>query len=152
MRTIDSQTADIQGIIISGYNHLSFSSYLFLESKSPGQTKRWLALIADSITTADRRQSAGEKPKCALNIAFSSSGLKALELPDETINTFPQEFREGITEPSRSRRLGDNGNSDPLHWDIGGVTADGLLKERITVIRSWRRLPVVSCETGNTCA
>ncbi|HXI71396.1 MAG TPA: peroxidase [Verrucomicrobiae bacterium] len=137
MKTNEIQTADIQGIVISGYSHLFFSCYLFLQSKSPCQTKQWLALIAESITTADRRGSAnttGRKPKSAINIAISHSGLKALELPNDSINTFPQEFREGITEPSRSRRLGDNGNSDPVHWDIGGVTADGVLKNPLHIL------------------
>ena len=125
------ETDDIQGIIISGYLHLFYSCYLFLKCGSLPQTKQWLTQIAGIITTA--RQPDG-KPERAINIAFSSEGLKALALPAKSIDTFPQEFTEGITNPSRSRRLGDNGSSDPLHWDIGGVTKDGALRDPIHIL------------------
>jgi Dyp-type peroxidase family len=127
MKTLE--TADIQGIIISGYLDLIYSCYLFLECGNPPQAKQWLAAIADKIATA--KQPAGES---AINIAFTSSGLKTLGLPNKSICTFPQEFKEGITNPSRSRRLGDNGSSDPVKWDIGGVTEDRALKDPIHVL------------------
>lgn len=59
---------------------------------------------------------------------------KHSDFPDDSLSSFPQEFREGITEPSRSRRLGDNGSSDPLRWEVGGITADGQLKNPIHIL------------------
>jgi len=79
----------------------------------------------------DDSDTGATKPECAVNIAFTAPGLAAAALPEESLNTFPQEFREGIAEQSRSRRLGDNGASTPTNWDIGGVTSNGLPKERV---------------------
>jgi Dyp-type peroxidase family len=132
-----SQTRDIQGIIISGNGHLFFSCHLFLTIKRAKDARLWLAAIANNINSADRREcpaETGGKPPCAINIAFTVAGLQALELPGDSIQTFPQEFQEGMTEPSRSRRLGDNGSSTPSNWEIGGITAEGVLKEAIHIL------------------
>ncbi len=128
------QTSDIQGIIVSGYGHLYFSCYLFLQIEDAVKAREWLAVLAEKTTTANWNgdsDAAATKPEFAVNIAFTAPGLAAVALPEESLNTFPQEFREGIAERSRSRRLGDNGASSPTNWDIGGVTSNGLPQERV---------------------
>lgn len=128
------QTGEIQGIIISGYGHLYFSSYLFLQIEDAEKARGWLSIMAEKTTNANwggDSNRAGGKPQCAVNVAFTAPGLAAMALPEESLGTFPQEFREGIAEHSRSRRLGDNGASAPANWDIGGLTANGLPRERV---------------------
>ncbi len=50
-----------------------------------------------------------------INIAFSHSGLKALEIDGRTLASFPEAFREGMA--ARAGRLGDTGSSAPENWD-----------------------------------
>lgn len=129
--------SDIQGIIISGYSHLFYSCNLFLTIQRANDARQWLSTVAGVITTADRHGSSpgdGGKPPCAVNLAFTVSGLAALELPAAAIKTFPQEFQEGMAEPSRSRRLGDNGGSAPANWEFGGTAPDGTLKDAIHIL------------------
>ena len=137
MTSISLQTSDMQGIIVSGYGHLYFSCYLFLETNDPEKARQWLAILAETTTTANwsgDSDGVTDKPECALNIAFTALGLSAIGLRDESLNTFPQEFREGMTEESRSRRLGDNGSSAPTNWDIGGVALNGVPRDRVHVL------------------
>ncbi|HEV2694533.1 MAG TPA: Dyp-type peroxidase [Verrucomicrobiae bacterium] len=129
--------ADVQGIIISGYGHLFFSSYLFLTVQDAKNARQWLAAIVDEITTADRKKGAAvadKKPDHAVNLAFTAAGLSAFGLPADSLQTFSQEFQEGMTEISRSHRLGDNGASSPQNWEFGGVTAAGLPRDAIHVL------------------
>jgi Dyp-type peroxidase family len=128
---------DIQGIIISGYGDLFFTSILFLEITHVVGAKQWLSKLIGSITTANHhKHSKGTdgKPRFAIHLALTMAGLKALGLPQESLDTFPPEFKEGMNEPSRSRRLGDNGESSPIKWDIGGINNDGTLKEAIHIL------------------
>jgi deferrochelatase/peroxidase EfeB len=54
-----------------------------------------------------------------LQVAFTHAGLKALGMPKKTLDEFSIEFRSGMTERSRSRRLGDLDTNDPKYWDWG---------------------------------
>lgn len=107
------ETQDIQGVIVSGYGHLPFSSYLFLHIDNCAQAQEWLRQILP-VTNSDWHLG---KPKAALNIAFTYEGLKKLGLPEKSLDTFPAEFIEGMTEPNRSRRLGDVGANAPEYWE-----------------------------------
>ena len=113
------QLKNIQGIIISGYGHLPNVEYQFLRINQAMPAKKWLASILSEITTAHRPDDGNgkkKKPGCALNIAFTYQGFKELGLV--VVDEFSQEFTEGIMEPHRTRRLGDDGNSAPELWDI----------------------------------
>ena len=55
------------------------------------------------------------KPEAPINIAFTYQGLKALGLPMASLMGFPQEFIMGMKK--RKAILGDDGPSDPEHWD-----------------------------------
>src|SRR5690349_7304646 len=52
-------------------------------------------------------------PWIAVGISFI--GLKALGVPEESLQSFPEAFREGMA--ARARQLGDVGLNDPIHWD-----------------------------------
>jgi Dyp-type peroxidase family len=107
---------DIQGIIISGYNHLRAWSYHFLRFDSGSQSREWVQSIEKLITTAYwGPPNYIHKPARALNVAFTYAGLKHLGLPEQTLGSFAQEFNEGMNQKDRSRRLGD----DPTTWEFG---------------------------------
>jgi Dyp-type peroxidase family len=50
-----------------------------------------------------------------INFAFTFSGLKALELSEPTLASFPEPFRQGMA--ARAERLGDIGPSAPENWE-----------------------------------
>ena len=50
-----------------------------------------------------------------LGIVFTFNGLKALQLPQESLDSFPQEFKQGMS--ARAAVLNDVGNNAPEHWD-----------------------------------
>lgn len=106
---------EIQGIIVSGYGHLSHSKYLFLQIEDAYKAKGWLRslLQRQQITTSQWTA----KPKYAVNLAFTASGLQTLGAPQALLQSFPKEFTEGMTAPHRSRQLGDLGRNAPTHWE-----------------------------------
>src|SRR5262245_59785242 len=57
-----------------------------------------------------------------LGIAFTYQGLKALGLPQASLNSFPVEFREGMA--ARASILRDVGDNAPANWEYPFGTAD----------------------------
>jgi Dyp-type peroxidase family len=106
---------DIQGIVISGYGHLSCASYLLLRVTEAAAARRWLRNVLDRITTSERKQEGS-----SLNVALSHQGLMHLGLDNETLATFSRPFVEGMTIPHRSRILGDADENAPANWNWGG--------------------------------
>ena len=115
-----AEHADIQGVVLNGYGHLKCTRFLFLQIGDAAGARRWLADLLPQITTAARRPKDAPKPETALNIAFTYAGLQRLELPPDALAQFPRELQEGMAAGERSRVLGDTGDSDPQHWDLGG--------------------------------
>ena len=109
---------DIQSIITRGYGNLKAATYVLLHIENPLLVKRWLGNLVAQVQTSHNKPS-----EHCLNIAFTYEGLSALGLDQSTLSTFPTEFTEGMTEPNRSRILGDHENSenDPKLWVWGGT-------------------------------
>ena len=57
-----------------------------------------------------------------LAIAFTFQGLKALGVPQTSLDSFPQEFREGMA--ARASILNDVGNNSPGNWEYPFGTSD----------------------------
>jgi Dyp-type peroxidase family len=60
-------------------------------------------------------------PDHCVNIGFTFAGLQALRLPVESLDSFPEDFRQGAA--ARAVHLGDVGRSAPEHW-VGGLGSD----------------------------
>ena len=58
-----------------------------------------------------------------VTLAFTWNGLRALGVPEESLATFPDEFREGMA--ARADILGDTGTNAPEHW-VGGLAGDDV--------------------------
>ena len=58
----------------------------------------------------------------SLTVAFTYQGLKALGVPEASLDSFAPEFREGMA--ARAAALGDVGESAPEHWESPLGTAD----------------------------
>ena len=48
-------------------------------------------------------------------VALSYAGLAAIGVPHESLQSFPESFRQGMA--ARSEKLGDDGENHPSHWD-----------------------------------
>jgi Dyp-type peroxidase family len=109
------ERADIQGNILRGYG-FPFARYLFARVREDGAdaARQWLAAQADPVTTEEEWSA---KPLLAGNIALSFAGLRALRLPQWLLESFPQDFRDGMA--ARAVRLGDAGDGGPERWDEG---------------------------------
>jgi Dyp-type peroxidase family len=55
-------------------------------------------------------------------VAITCEGLKALGVPQESLDTFAPEFREGMA--ARAELLGDIGDSAPINWEAPLGTPD----------------------------
>src|SRR5258706_9791111 len=128
MEMTSLELADIQGIILSGYAHLNEATYLFLKVEDAVKAKHWIKRVHSEVASAAPwpRGDHGKpiKPETQVNIAFSYTGLQALGLPAESLASFSDEFREGVTGQIRSKLLGDTGDSAPEHWEIGGPNSE----------------------------
>src|SRR5262245_31399339 len=94
---------DVQGLVRFGYRHLTEACFLLLRVKDPAAARVWLARV--QVTTAVR---ADPLPQTALQVAFTSEGLRALEIASDLCEGFSAEFIAGMaSDAARARRLGD---------------------------------------------
>ncbi len=61
------------------------------------------------------RSAAESSAQAWITVAFTFHGLKALGVPQESLESFAPEFREGMA--ARAAQLGDVGDSAPEHWE-----------------------------------
>lgn len=110
---------DIQGNICKGYGRFGFpkARYFFLEFYDTAHARQFLDQLIPLITTSEPWPADGTagKPAVTTNIAFTCDGLRALGLPQRSLDGFPQEFKMGMK--PRAVILGDNGPSAPENWD-----------------------------------
>ena len=111
--------ADLQGDVLRGYTYPSVS-YLFLKIVDPERMRDLMRRMLAQVSTAEPWESG--PPPTALHAAFTYDGLVALELPDDLLATFPDEFREGMA--ARAEQLGDRGPSAPANWETGLGTGE----------------------------
>ena len=73
-----------------------------------------------SSTPAARRPT--RRADAWITVAFTYHGLKALGVPQASLDSFAPEFRQGMA--ARAAELGDVGESSPEHWEKPLGTAD----------------------------
>lgn len=111
--------AEIQGNILRGYS-FSQARFLFLSFQHRSVISNWLAGVVDQITNGE--DWGDNPPSSTFNVALSYPGLELLGVPQETLDSFPEAFREGMLR--RADRLRDTGVNAPVHWDDGLGTPD----------------------------
>ena len=113
---------DIQHILLTRTPAIT-GRYEFLTFDTAEGGREWLSGLADLVqSAADVSATMGESDRW-ITVAFTWNGLRALGVPDESLATFPAEFREGMT--ARAGILGDVGANAPEHW-VGGLAGDDL--------------------------
>lgn len=145
MAAVDIDRADIQGDILEAYgNRYGHTSYLFISIGDPPSGRAWLGDQLPKVTTAVRWT--GRRPRSTFNLAVTSRGLGALGVSAATIESFSDEFQQGMK--ASAADLGDVGESAPDHWEEGLGTGqahllvtinaldDGVLQDALDGLRS----------------
>ncbi|WP_051790666.1 Dyp-type peroxidase [Streptomyces sp. NRRL S-1022] len=87
--------------------------FLFLRVDDPragrALLRRLLPLTSGGLPSTDRHRDAW------VSVAFTWQGLRALGVPQESLDSFPQAFREGMA--ARAALIGDVGDNAPDHWE-----------------------------------
>jgi Dyp-type peroxidase family len=116
--------ADVQGNILCGYGRAYESAlFLFFVVDDAGALRRWLADRITQIQTAVPWGPA--KPPLTLNVAFALDGLRELGLGEAVLDSFPEDFRQGMEE--RAARIGDTERSAPARWERDLRGAHGVI-------------------------
>jgi deferrochelatase/peroxidase EfeB len=88
-------------------------TYLLLriDNREAGQklVQRLLPVIESSRSSSDPARNAW------VSVAFTYQGLKALGVPQDSLDSFAPEFRHGMA--ARAAELGDVGDSSPENWE-----------------------------------
>jgi Dyp-type peroxidase family len=108
--------ADVQGLIVRGYT-MPRARHLLLRIEAPAAARGLLASLVDGDRGNPRVTTGvpwGAKPECCLNVGITFAGLRALEVPAESLAGFPEEFAAGAA--ARAGLVGDVGTSAPEHW------------------------------------
>ncbi len=142
------EPGDVQGLVRFGYKHLTEACFLLLRVKDSAAARAWLAQAP--ITSAVK---ADPPPQTALQVAFTSEGLRALEVAPDLCAGFSAEFIAGMaSDAARARRLGDVGVNDPSNWKWGAGEqvphVAVLLYARSGRLTAWEQEIEAQCEAG----
>jgi len=112
---------DVQGNIVKAYGHYDYwyARYVFfrIDGNSDGSGGReFVVKLLPYLTNAEPwHYEEGDTPEVTTNVAFTFGGLAKLGLPQESLQSFPEEFAMGMK--ARREILDDDGPSSPEHWD-----------------------------------
>jgi len=113
---------DIQHILLTRTPALT-GQYVFLRFKQAAGGRAWLTGLLDTIKSAATVKAAVDQHQSWVTVAFTWNGLRALGLDEDSLASFPEEFRQGMV--PRAKMLGDTGANAPEHW-VGGLASPDL--------------------------
>jgi Dyp-type peroxidase family len=113
---------DIQHILLTRVPALT-GRYEFLSFRNAAGGRAWLSTILTKVPSAAEVRASKDKDNRWVSVAFTLNGLRALGAGEDSLATFPEEFRQGMV--ARSEMLGDTGANHPDNW-VGGLTGSDL--------------------------
>jgi Dyp-type peroxidase family len=113
---------DIQHILLTRTPALT-GRYEFLTFDDADAGRTWLTEMLDTVQSAADATETMDASRRWVTLAFTWTGLRALGVPEESLATFPDAFREGMA--ARGSILGDVGPNHPDHW-VGGLAGEDL--------------------------
>ncbi|MCV7230472.1 Dyp-type peroxidase [Mycolicibacterium komossense] len=113
---------DIQHILLTRTPAMT-GRYEFLSFDDPAGGRAWLSELIDRVDSASTAMAAMDSTDRWITLAFTWNGLRALGVSQESLDSFPAEFCEGMA--SRADILGDSGAAHPDNW-VGGLAGDDL--------------------------
>jgi hypothetical protein len=113
----DIDLGDIQGNIVKAYGRYGFpfARHIFYSITSPEAGREFVKEITPLVTTSVPWRNKTTIPRVATNIAFTYQGLRHLDVPQDTLHSFSDEFSMGMK--ARRDIIGDTGLNHFLHWD-----------------------------------
>lgn len=114
------EVSDIQATVLRSRPSPYKGEYVILRIDEAAQGREMLRRLIPHVAPADDWW----VPSLPgwLGIAFTYQGLKALEVPRASLDSFPKEFREGMA--ARATVLNDVGDNDPSNWEYPFGTAN----------------------------
>jgi Dyp-type peroxidase family len=112
---------DIQHFLISRPPALA-ARYEFLAFRQPVGGRIWLKGLLDKVGTA-KVVGSNQLDSRWVTVAFTSNGLRALGVDQASLDTFPEEFRQGMA--ARAEILGTTGANHPDQW-VGNLASSNL--------------------------
>lgn len=97
--------------------------YEFLTFDTPAGGRAWLTELLDKVSSATDALATMDESDRWVTVAFTWTGLRALGVDEQSLDTFPDAFREGMAR--RAEILGDTGDAAPEHW-LGGLAGEDL--------------------------
>lgn len=94
----------------------------FLSFRTPDAGRAWLAGLVDKVGTGKSVGTASPDSRW-VTLAFTWNGLRALGVADASLDTFPEEFRQGMA--ARAEVVGATGANHPEHW-VGELASPQL--------------------------
>jgi len=103
---------EIQATVLRPRPAPYFGTHVLLRVDDPKAGRAFLRRIIPYVDSATGWRIAAN---AWMDIAISYAGLKALGVPEESLQSFPETFRVGMA--ARARELNDEGVNDPKNWD-----------------------------------
>jgi Dyp-type peroxidase family len=113
---------DLQHILLTRTPAMT-GRYEFVSFDKPTGGRAWLAEMLDLVQSAADVRASMDSSRRWVTLAFTWSGLRALGVPEQSLATFPDEFRQGMA--ARADILGDCGANHPDNW-VGGLAGDDV--------------------------
>ena len=113
--SMPAQTLDlheIQATVLRPRPAPYFGTHVLLRINEAQAGRAFLRRLTPHIDSAANWWSAVDP---WLSVGFSYAGLEALGVPPGSLQSFPEQFRQGMA--ARARSLGDEGVNDPKNWD-----------------------------------
>ncbi len=108
---------DIQGVLGRGYGKLKYACFACYQMVDVEESLKSLESILKYVEDATEPS----PDKFAFNIAFTHQGLQKIGLGSSCLDEFPRVFRNGMSDPNKSRILGDMGENSPDNWTWGSA-------------------------------
>jgi Dyp-type peroxidase family len=115
MARLEDAWPDIQGNILRAYAHPHARYALARIDDAAGARQMLGRLLDQNFITSAARWDSDKKPEETLNVYFSWHGLRKIGVSEAALDSFPEEFRQGMA--ARWEVLRD---PDPATWEFGG--------------------------------
>ena len=102
---------DIQATVLRPRPAPYFGTHLIFRVDDARSGREFLGRLAPYVASSEGWWLASD---AWLTVGISHAGLEALGLPRESLQSFPDAFREGMA--ARAHFLGDDGVNDPKNW------------------------------------
>jgi Dyp-type peroxidase family len=101
----------VQGGILTTYEDVTHGVLVLMSVTDAVKARQFLEWLRPTVTTE-----ASPKEGVLRNIALTLQGLRRLGVPEEELESFPKEFREGME--ARADLLGDLRGNHPRNWTL----------------------------------